>query len=166
MTNEDKEYHGYIPEKIIFKIMRDVLRGMNELHKKNIVHLDIKPENILIGNSGKYKIADLGMARFLLKISEADNIPEGDCRYLSKELLSKEVLNNIPDLKKSDIFSLGMTAYELISLVELSKNGAEWRSLRDGENKFSVEIQELYSPQLLDTIRMMLSPNTDDRPSV
>jgi hypothetical protein len=59
-----------------------------------------------------------------------------------------------------------MTAYELISLVELSKNGAEWRSLRDGENKFSVEIQELYSPQLLDTIRMMLSPNTDDRPSV
>ena len=76
------------------------------------------------------------MARFLFKISEADNIPEGDCRYLSKELLSKEVLNNIPDLKKSDIFSLGVTAFELISLVELTKIGADWRCLREGENKF------------------------------
>jgi serine/threonine protein kinase len=104
---------------------------MNELHKKNIVHLDIKPENILVGKSGKYKIADLGMARFLYKISEVDSIPEGDCRYLSKELLSKEVLNNIPDLKKSDIFSLGITAFEMITLDELMKNGADWRLLRD-----------------------------------
>lgn len=51
------------------KIIRDVLLGLSELHSKEIVHLDIKPENILMGKTGKFKIADLGMARFLTKIT-------------------------------------------------------------------------------------------------
>ena len=73
------------------------------------------------------------MARLIVKIADSENIPEGDSRYLSKELLSKIGPNGlIPDLKKSDIFSLGITAYELITLGELEKNGPDWRCLRDG----------------------------------
>jgi serine/threonine protein kinase len=72
------------------------------------------------------------MARFLTKITEEINIPEGDSRYLAKELLSRDLLSLVPDLKKSDIFSLGITAYELITLEELAVNGTEWRELRDG----------------------------------
>jgi serine/threonine protein kinase len=75
-----------------------VLLGLHELHSKGIVHLDIKPENILEGKTGNFKLADLGMARFLTKITEDINIPEGDCRYLAKELLSRTVLNFLPDL--------------------------------------------------------------------
>ena len=102
--------------------------GLQELHSQGIVHLDIKPENILKGRNGNghYKLGDLGMARFLTKITEEVNIPEGDCRYLAMELLSKDVLAFLPDLKKSDIFSLGITAYELITLRDLPKNGPEW----------------------------------------
>ena len=43
--------------------MVDLLNGLSEIHKKNIVHLDIKPDNILKGTNGKFKIGDLGMAR-------------------------------------------------------------------------------------------------------
>ena len=65
------------------KIIRDVLLGLQELHEGNIVHLDIKPGNILLGKSNNYKLGDLGLARFLTKITELTHIPEGDCRYLA-----------------------------------------------------------------------------------
>ena len=139
--------------------------GLDELHSQDIVHLDIKPENILKGKTGNYKLGDLGMSRFLTGITEDTNIPEGDCRYLAQELLSKDVLAFLPDLKKCDIFSLGITAYELITLEKLELNGPEWRALRNDSFQYPPEVHQLYSPELLDCIRRMLSPNTDDRPS-
>jgi len=61
--------------------------GLNTLHSRDIVHLDIKPENILQGYSGKFKLGDLGMARLLTQLTDDHEIPEGDQRYLAKELL-------------------------------------------------------------------------------
>ncbi len=47
------------------KIMRDVTLGLKGLHDRSIVHLHIKPENVLLSQSGKYKLGDLGLARLL-----------------------------------------------------------------------------------------------------
>lgn len=58
----------YLTETEIKKIMRDVCLGLQELHSRGIVHLDIKPENILMSFSGKFKLADLGIARLQTKI--------------------------------------------------------------------------------------------------
>ena len=52
----------------------------------NIVHLDIKPENILYAKK-KFKITDLGLSRFS-KRNYGDDILEGDARYLAKEILN------------------------------------------------------------------------------
>ena len=49
---------GCIPENQLREIIRDILVGLEEVHSQGIVHLDIKPENILLGKSGKYKLAD------------------------------------------------------------------------------------------------------------
>lgn len=103
--------------------MRDVCLGLDELHSKGIVHLDIKPENILESFGGKFKLGDLGMARLHSKIVEEHDIPEGDCRYLAKELLNDDPSIPIPNLTKADIFALGITAYELIEGKQLEKNG-------------------------------------------
>jgi len=103
--------------------MRDVCLGLNELHGKGIVHLDIKPENILQSQTGTFKIGDLGMARLLTKIIEEHDIPEGDCRYLAKELLNEDPNIPIPDLTKADVFALGMIIYELVEGVDLKRNG-------------------------------------------
>ena len=75
------------------------------------------------------------------------------------------MLSFLPDLKKSDIFSLGITAYELITLSELEKNGPAWRTLRNGSFEYPPDVQAVYSPEILETIRSMLSENTDSRPS-
>jgi len=64
------------------------------------------------------------MARLLTRIIEDHDIPEGDCRYLAKELLNEDPDGPIPDLTKADIFALGMTTYELLEGIELDKNGS------------------------------------------
>lgn len=97
--------------------------AMNELHKKGIVHLDIKPENILESQSGRFKLGDLGLAKLQTKIIEDQDIPEGDWRYKAKELLNENPNIPIPDLKKADVFSLGISMYELIEQIELEKSG-------------------------------------------
>jgi serine/threonine protein kinase len=84
------------------------------LHNKGIVHLDIKPENILESFSGKFKLGDLGMSRLLSQVVEEHDIPEGDARYLAYELLNEDPSASIPDLTKADMFALGITFYELM----------------------------------------------------
>ena len=54
--------HDFNEEKLI-QMLRNVCKGLKKLHKLNIVHMDIRPENILYSYSGKFKLADLGMAR-------------------------------------------------------------------------------------------------------
>lgn len=105
------------------------------------------------------------MARFLTKITDESKIPEGDCRYLAQELLSKDMLNCIPDLKKSDIFSLGVTAYELLTLTSLENNGEQWKALRNETFEYPPKVTQLYSEELLQIVRSMLAKHTDDRPS-
>lgn len=75
-----------VDEKLIKRIMRDLSKGLKKLHANNIVHLDIKSENILYSFSGKFKLADLGLACMLTNLSSSD-ITEGDSRYLAPELL-------------------------------------------------------------------------------
>lgn len=109
-----KQIQQYFPESQIRHILRDISLGLKSLHKRNVVHLDIKPENILLSNTGKYKISDLGLSR-IAKRSKDEEINEGDSRYLAPELLHDFTVGELPDLTKADIFSLGVTIYELIT---------------------------------------------------
>lgn len=86
-----------LSEPEIIQVLRDISLGLNELHHKDIVHLDLKLENILIGSSGKYKLGDLGLSRLITKIK--GNVSEGDSRYLALELLSTDTSAELPDLK-------------------------------------------------------------------
>jgi serine/threonine protein kinase len=88
------------------------------MHENKMAHLDLKPDNLLIKDD-VVKISDLGLTRknYLKRTSELE---EGDSRYLAKE-----VLNYHPsiDLTQSDIFSLGLTIYEMLTLEPLPNSG-------------------------------------------
>ena len=77
------------------------------MHENKMVHLDIKPDNMLFKDQ-ILKIADLGLCR-VTRIKRWGELDEGDSRYLAKEILNyREGM----DLTKADIFSLGMAIYE------------------------------------------------------
>ena len=119
--NEDGSYN--LEEREIRSIMRDVCLGLQELHNRGIVHMDINPENILESFSGKFKIGDLGMSRLLTSIAEDHEIPEGDCRYMAKEVLIDDPNVPIPDLTKADVFAMGIVLFEMVEGVTIQKNG-------------------------------------------
>jgi wee1-like protein kinase len=155
------ERTGTLDEVSLIKIFRDLCKGLKKLHNQQIVHLDIKPENILFSFNHRFKIADLGLARITTNL--CGEIPEGDSRYLAPELM--KIMQNdpdsIPDLAKADIFSLGCTILEIMNGEPLPNNGPLWQLLRDGE----FEIKGEYSQFIKEIVRKMMNKNPENRPS-
>jgi tetratricopeptide (TPR) repeat protein len=97
----------------IVQLMVDVARGLNAIHEAQIVHRDLKPSNILIDQlTGKAKIADFGLARDALQVSDATRSSiVGTPSYMSPE----QITNPQSVDSKSDIFSFGTILYELLA---------------------------------------------------
>jgi len=106
-------------------MLKQALLGLKSMHDCNMVHLDIKPDNLLM-KEGDVKIADLGLCR-ITRIKKWSDLDEGDTRYLAKEVLN---YNESIDLTKADIYSLGMSIFQGAILEDLPNNGEHWLSIR------------------------------------
>lgn len=146
-------------EEQLFKVLYDVSKGLKMMQEKGRVHLDIKPDNILLSRAGKFKLADFGMSRAISEL--ATEISEGDARYLAPELLDKLSMSPSDlDLPKVDIFSLGATLLEILRQRGLPSNGPEWHAIRNGELNMPP-----CSAELAQLIGSMLARNPKDRPT-
>lgn len=93
-------------------IARQVCRGLHAAHQRNIVHRDVKPANIFIRKDGKVKILDFGIAKSLSMTME-NSLTQGTIgtfNYMSPEQIEGQAIDT-----RSDIFSFGVTLYELIT---------------------------------------------------
>lgn len=148
------------------KLLREVLLALELVHQQGMVHLDIKPENIMVKND-LYKLGDFGLANVFTKegrgggraTTATEDIEEGDSRYMSKDLLDFKP----QDLTKCDIFSLGVTMYEVCTGRLLPSCGQEWQDLRNGKPPTPVPRTTL--PCLAATLREMMHPDPKKRPS-
>uniref|UniRef100_A0A7S4PWX3 Protein kinase domain-containing protein n=1 Tax=Alexandrium monilatum TaxID=311494 RepID=A0A7S4PWX3_9DINO len=146
-------------EEEIVGVLRQAANGLSTLHRAGFAHLDVKPDNILFGHDGCYKIADLGLAT-PTRERGGGQVPEGDCRYLAKELLQ----GSFDDLTKADVFSLGLVCYELAtSPKELPQNGDEWQALRDG--CVDAALMQHLSAEFLRLLRQMVRKTASERPT-
>jgi len=143
----------YSNTKRLYKLLREMLLALRLIHKHGLVHLDIKPENIFVRDDS-FKLGDFGLVS---KVSVQDDVEEGDSRYMCMDLLS----GNHDDLTKCDIFSLGITMYEIVLNRPLPLEGQEWQDLRAGKLSQTLHVQ----PELQTFIRMMMHPDASQRPT-
>lgn len=142
-----------------YKLLREICLALSFLHRHEMVHLDIKPDNVFIKN-GQYKLGDFGLTRSS-KSSSHDDVEEGDSRYMSLELLS----GDHSDLTKSDIFSLGATLYEICRGQPLPLNGPEWQDMRHGRLQAIYEDGMAVDNDLVKFIHQMMHADPHQRPS-
>ncbi|CAG8632714.1 13312_t:CDS:2 [Cetraspora pellucida] len=103
----------------LIRIAKEITDGLNYLHSKNIIHLDLHSKNILI-NNGKALIADFGISKNLDDITSSSTTTQGVVAYTDPQYLlnGKEFKRN----KKSDVYSLGVLFWELTSGVPPFRN--------------------------------------------
>lgn len=103
------EEKGKLTVKEAVGISLQIANGLDAAHRHNIIHRDIKPQNILIARDGTAKLSDFGIAKAASSNTITANAM-GSVHYISPE----QARGGYSD-EKSDIYSLGVTMYEMIS---------------------------------------------------
>ena len=132
LIEKTKENGGIISTHKITRILYQLLKAINLLHKFSIIHRDIKPDNILLTNQGDVKVIDFGLSTksptpsethqpsLLRQISvdtrahEGEFSTEGTPEYMAPETISGDKYSIYDE--KIDIYSLGWTLYSLLAL--------------------------------------------------
>ncbi|KAK7391069.1 hypothetical protein VNO78_19404 [Psophocarpus tetragonolobus] len=97
-----------LPYKVVIQLALDVSRGLSYLHSKNIVHRDVKTDNMLLDANQKLKIADFGISRV-----ESINLSEMTSETGTYGYMAPEVLNGKPYNRKCDVYSFGICLWEI-----------------------------------------------------
>lgn len=131
---------GRLPLPQVITIMHQILGAIAHAHHQQIIHRDIKPQNILIDQEGNAKITDFGIAMALFETSMTQtNTTLGSVHYLSPEQARGGIATT-----KSDVYSLGIMLYEMLT----------GKLPFDGESAVAIAIQQLQSamPLLADEL--------------
>ncbi|TCS77027.1 serine/threonine-protein kinase [Muricomes intestini] len=108
-----KEYiekKGKLTAKETISISIQMATGIQAAHNQHIIHRDIKPQNIIISKEGKVKVTDFGIARATTATKTISGNIMGSVHYTSPEQARGAVVD-----EKSDIYSAGVTMYEMIT---------------------------------------------------
>lgn len=98
-----------LTEKEVVKLGIDICKALELCHRKNIIHRDIKPQNIFISENGDYKLGDFGIARTMEKTTGGMS-KKGTYKYMAPEVFKGENYDSTVDL-----YSLGIVLYTLLN---------------------------------------------------
>ncbi len=121
------ERKGTLDIREVLNISVQVASGMGAAHANRIIHRDIKPQNVIMSRDGKVKVTDFGIAKAADSTTVTTNAA-GSVHYISPE----QARGGYSD-EKSDIYSLGITMYEMVT------GSVPY----DGENNVSVALQHI-----------------------
>jgi len=101
---------GPLPEVRALELAAEVAEGLAAAHRHGIVHRDVKPHNILVDESGRARLTDFGIARLMDATATHTEHVLGTALYVSPEQINGRVAD-----ARSDIYSLGVVVYELLT---------------------------------------------------
>ncbi|MCB5252270.1 MAG: serine/threonine protein kinase, partial [Candidatus Cloacimonetes bacterium] len=103
---------GPIPEERALKIFSQVAGALSYAHEKGVIHRDIKPSNIMIGKDDEVKVMDFGIAR----MAESPGLTRTGTQMGTLIYMSPEQIRDSKHIdSKSDVYSLGVTLYEMLT---------------------------------------------------
>lgn len=102
---------GPLPVAEAARIAIEIVDALAHAHGQRIVHRDIKPHNILIARDGRVKVTDFGIAR----ATTTDTVTHTGSIMGSAHYFSPEQANGQPTGEKSDLYSLGVVLYEMVT---------------------------------------------------
>ena len=103
------EKKGKLPVKEAVSIAIQIAQGIEAAHNNHIIHRDIKPQNVIISREGKVKVTDFGIAR-AASTNTINSNAMGSVHYISPEQARGGYID-----EKSDIYSLGISLYEMLT---------------------------------------------------
>ncbi len=138
---------GALDQESVIDIGIQILRAASFAHRRGVVHRDLKPHNVMLDDGGNAKVTDFGIARAgASEMTEAGSIM-GTAQYLSPEQAQGQ-----PATSQSDLYSVGIILYELLT----------GRLPFDGESAVSIAVQHLNdSPPPISSLRLDVAPELD-----
>lgn len=157
-----KEQKGVpLEERQVVEWFVQIAMALQYMHERNILHRDLKTQNIFLTKSKIIKVGDLGIARVLESSSDMATTLIGTPYYMSPELFSNKPYNH-----KSDVWALGCCVYEMATLKH-AFNAKDMNSLVYKILKGKMPLMpKQYSPELIQIIKNMLHQEPEKRPSV
>nr|BAE02277.1 unnamed protein product [Macaca fascicularis] len=150
-------------EKDVQRLMRQILEGVHFLHTHDVVHLDLKPQNILLTSEsplGDIKIVDFGLSRILKNSEELREIM-GTPEYVAPEILSYD-----PISMATDMWSIGVLTYVMLTGISpfLGNDKQEtFLNISQTNLSYSEEEFDVLSESAHDFIRTLLVKKPEDR---
>ena len=161
LINTSRANRIFLSEKSIWKMIYEICLGVENLHKNNIIHRDIKCLNILMDQDRRIKIADMGVCKVVIDKDPMEGSEVGTPLYLSPEI----VLHKPYDMKV-DIWAIGCVAYNLAALEPPFQSDniiALARLIVRARPKL---IPSCYSPKLFEFILRLMDKRPSMRPSI
>lgn len=155
-----KSYAEDLSHEEKIRVLTQMLQALHYLHRRGILHRDLKPDNVLIDKDGQVKVMDFGLAKKESKDSHQstkDGNISGTIMYMSPELFQGDKAS-----VSSDLFAFGLMAYEVL----VGKYPFEFTGIANLIMQLMTATPDtsMLSPELADWLDQLLSKTPDERP--
>ncbi|KAJ8308749.1 hypothetical protein KUTeg_014200 [Tegillarca granosa] len=142
------------------RIFREIVTALAHCHSQNIVHRDLKLENVLLGKDGKVKLADFGFAR-KIENAQLSNTFCGSASYCPPEILQKKAYNAFA----VDVWSMGVILYAMVN-GGFPFEASNIHQMVECQLIKEMPVSKVTDSQCLAIIERMLEPEVEKRATI